>query len=163
MDRQIAALAAEINYLLREKGLTISTAESCTGGAISAAITSCPGSSRIFKGAVVAYANEIKESILGVPSDILLEKGAVSEETAHAMTKGVASLMRTDCAIATTGIAGPDGGTKEKPVGTVWVGIVVDDNIRTTLLRLPDRGRSENVKATISKALELFKEALLEK
>lgn len=156
-------LAAEINRLLCDKGFTLSTAESCTGGAIAAAITSCPGSSRIFKGAIVAYANEIKNSLLGVPEKTLSEKGAVSEETARAMATGVSTLMRTDCAIATTGIAGPGGGTEEKPVGTVWVGIAVTGTIKTVLLQQHDKGRDENIKATTYKALEIFKEMLQSK
>ncbi|MBQ4039393.1 MAG: CinA family protein [Bacteroidaceae bacterium] len=162
MNARITALAAEVNALLRGLGFTLSTAESCTGGGVAAAITSCPGSSDVFKGSVVAYANEIKSSILGVSEEILTEYGAVSEATVRAMATGVSSLMKTDCAVATSGIAGPGGGTDEKPVGTVWVAIVVSGTVSVTLLQLPDRGRDENIKATIIKVLELLKLALCE-
>ena len=162
MDAQIRTVAAEINELLRGRHMTLSTAESCTGGGIAAAITSCPGSSDVFKGSVVAYANEIKSSVLAVPESILTEYGAVSEATVRAMAAGVSSLMKTDCAVATSGIAGPGGGTDEKPVGTVWVAAVVAGTPSATLLQLPDRGRDENIKATIINVLEFLKRKLLE-
>ena len=139
----------------------LSTAESCTGGGVAAAITSCPGSSDVFKGAVVAYSNEVKSSLLGVSEDTLRLFGAVSEETVREMAAGVSSVMKSDCAIATSGIAGPGGGTKEKPVGTVWVATLVAGAVSATLLQLPDKGRDENIKATIIRALELLKERLL--
>ena len=162
MNARITALAAEVNALLRGLGFTLSTAESCTGGGVAAAITSCSGSSDVFKGSVVAYANEIKSSVLAVPESILTEYGAVSEATVLAMAAGVSSLMKTDCAVATSGIAGPGGGTDEKPVGTVWVAAVVAGTLSATLLQLPDRGRDENIKATIINVLEFLKRKLLE-
>ena len=161
MDERIAQIAAEVNALLRERNFMLSTAESCTGGGVAAAITSCPGSSDVFKGAVVAYSNEVKISLLGVSEDILQLFGAVSEETVREMAAGVSSVMKGDCAIATSGIAGPGGGTKEKPVGTVWVATLVAGAVSATLLQLPDKGRDENIKATIIRALELLKERLL--
>ncbi len=106
---------------LFEKGLTIGTAESCTGGNIAHLITSIPGSSRYFKGSVVSYANEEKVNILHVSQDSLAQYGAVSEAVAVEMGKGAQHLLNVDCSISTTGIAGPDGGTEEKPVGTVWI------------------------------------------
>ena len=161
MDERIAQIAAEVNALLRERRFMLSTAESCTGGGVAAAITSCPGSSDVFKGAVVAYSNEVKSSLLGVSEDTLRLFGAVSEETVREMAAGVSSVMKSDCAIATSGIAGPGGGTKEKPVGTVWVATLVAGAVSATLLQLPDKGRDENIKATIIRALELLKERLL--
>lgn len=161
MDERIAQIAAEVNALLRERRFMLSTAESCTGGGVAAAITSCPGSSEVFKGAVVAYSNEVKSSLLGVSEDTLRLFGAVSEETVREMAAGVSSVMKSDCAIATSGIAGPGGGTKEKPVGTVWVATLVAGAVSATLLQLPDKGRDENIKATIIRALELLKERLL--
>ena len=161
MDERIAQIAAEVNALLRERRFMLSTAESCTGGGVAAAITSCPGSSEVFKGAVVAYSNEVKSSLLGVSKDTLRLFGAVSEETVREMAAGVLSVMKSDCAIATSGIAGPGGGTKEKPVGTVWVATLVAGAVSATLLQLPDKGRDENIKATIIRALELLKERLL--
>lgn len=160
MDERIALIAAEVNALLRERKFMLSTAESCTGGGVAAAITSCPGSSDVFKGAVVAYSNEVKNSLLGVSDDTLLRFGAVSEETVREMVAGVSSLMKSGCAIATSGIAGPGGGTIEKPVGTVWVAVQVAGVTRTCLLQLPDRGRDENIKATIVQVLGLLADEL---
>lgn len=102
---------------------TLSLAESCTGGALAARITSMAGASDYFKGSIVAYSNEIKESVLGVRSTTLATYGAVSEETAKEMALSVLKLMKTDFAIAVSGIAGPTGGTVEKPVGTVTAAI----------------------------------------
>ena len=137
MDAQIAALLPLINdyiialedkpleailgELLKQKNATIATAESCTGGRLAAALNALPGSSAYYLGSVVAYANEVKEQVLGVEQDTLMQYGAVSEQTVREMAEGVRRLMHTDYAIATSGIAGPDGGTKEKPVGTVWI------------------------------------------
>ena len=137
MDAQIAALlpliadyliALEdkplelvVGELLKQKTCTIATAESCTGGRLAAALNAQPGSSVFYRGSVVAYANEVKEQVLGVAHDTLVQHGAVSEQTVCQMAEGIRRLMHTDYAIATSGIAGPDGGTKEKPVGTVWI------------------------------------------
>ena len=151
---RIGQLAQRINDKLRTKGLTLSTAESCTGGGIAAAITSIPGSSDIFKGGIVAYANEAKRSVLSVQETTLQHDGAVSEATVQQMAVGVARLMQTECAIATSGIAGPGGGTTEKPVGTVWLAIIANGKVHTRLLRLDDNGRDANIKATIQIALE---------
>lgn len=106
---------------LFEKGLTIGTAESCTGGNIAHLITSIPGSSHYFKGSVVSYANEEKVNILHVSPDSLSQYGAVSEAVAVEMAKGAQRVLNVDCSISTTGVAGPNGGTDEKPVGTVWI------------------------------------------
>ena len=137
MDAQIAALLPLINdyvialedkpleailgELLKLKNATIATAESCTGGRLAAALNALPGSSAYYLGSVVAYANEVKEQVLGVKHDTLTQYGAVSEQTMREMAEGVRRLMHTDYAIATSGIAGPDGGTEDKPVGTVWI------------------------------------------
>lgn len=110
-----------LGEILLEQGLSLSTAESCTGGTIARFITSIPGSSRYFKGSVVAYSNDIKERLLMVPHELLEEHGAVSREVAEAMARGALRQTRSDTAIAVSGIAGPDGGTKEKPVGTIWI------------------------------------------
>ena len=114
---------------LERSRLTLSTAESCTGGAIASAITACPGSSRSFKGSVVAYSNEVKHNVLGVANDLLDKYGAVSQPVAEAMAKGVSGVCLSDCSISTSGIAGPDGGTPEKPVGTVCIAIKIFDTI----------------------------------
>ena len=107
--------------LLKQHGMTIATAESCTGGRLAAALNSQSGSSAYYMGSVVAYDNTIKEQVLGVQPDTLMQHGAVSEQTVREMAEGVRKLMHTDYAIATSGIAGPTGGTPDKPVGTVWI------------------------------------------
>ena len=107
--------------LLRSRKLTVATAESCTGGNIAHEITTVAGCSDYYKGSVVSYANSVKENQLGVSRGILESEGAVSEPVVRQMAEGVAALLQTDCAIATSGIAGPGGGTAEKPVGTVWM------------------------------------------
>lgn len=116
-----------LGNILLERELTVACAESCTGGNIAHRIVLVPGSSAYFVGSVVSYSNEVKSSVLGVPRSMISAKGAVSKEVAEAMVEGVAKLMRTDCAIATTGIAGPDGGSKYKPVGTVWIAVKCGD------------------------------------
>ncbi len=116
-------LAGVVGKLLMGKGATMATAESCTGGFIAHSITSIPGSSKWFKGAVVAYSNEIKGNVLGVSESTLLKYGAVSEQVVIEMVEGACKTMNADYAIATSGIAGPDGGTAEKPVGSVWVAV----------------------------------------
>ena len=115
------SLEGVIGKLLNKNNLTLATAESCTGGYLAHMITSVPGSSRYFKGSVIAYSNEVKIAQLGVSTEDLKQQGAVSEEVAKAMAKGVRKELNADIAIAITGIAGPDGGTVEKPVGTVWI------------------------------------------
>ena len=112
--------------MLRNDGLTLCTAESCTGGNIAHRITLIPGSSSVFKGAVVSYATEVKINVLGVPAQLVDEKGVVSREVVEAMAEGARRLMNADLAIATTGVAGPDGGTDEIPVGTVWIGLATE-------------------------------------
>lgn len=114
-------LEAILGHLLKQRGQTIATAESCTGGRLAAALNAQPGSSAFYLGSVVAYANEVKEQVLGVKHDTLLRYGAVSEQTVFEMANGVRHHMHADYAIATSGIAGPDGGTPDKPVGTVWI------------------------------------------
>jgi PncC family amidohydrolase len=122
----IMTAAETLGTILRKKRLTLATAESCTGGMIGAAITDIAGSSDYFLGGVIAYDNRIKTGVLGVPAMILKRHGAVSGETVIAMAKGAQRLMKTDCAIAVSGVAGPGGGTKEKPVGLVFIGIAVN-------------------------------------
>jgi len=106
-----------------EHGLTLSVAESCTGGAIAARLTKIAGASNYFLGGIVSYSNSMKEKLLGVPRSTLDTKGAVCEETATAMVLGVIRATGSDVGIAVTGVAGPAGGSKDKPVGTVWIAI----------------------------------------
>jgi nicotinamide-nucleotide amidase len=109
--------------LMTEKGLTLSVAESCTGGYISHLITQHAGSSQVFLGGVVSYSNQLKQSVLGVRTDTLNDNGAVSEQTVREMVEGALHNFESDYAMAVTGIAGPDGGSDEKPVGTVWIAV----------------------------------------
>lgn len=153
------ALAEELGKLLLQKGLTLSTAESCTGGGIASVITSISGSSEYFKGSIVAYANEVKTALLGVSETTLEKHGAVSEETVLEMAKGAMKSMKTSCAIATSGIAGPGGGTPTKPVGTIWIAAACNDKIVTKKLQ-GDNGREKNTKNSIEKALSLLIEHL---
>lgn len=121
----------KVGELLKAKNFSLSTAESCTGGGIAALITSVPGSSEYFKGGIVAYSNEIKADLLHVSVEALAQHGAVSRETVVEMVKGAMKTLKTDCAVATSGIAGPGGGTPEKPVGTVWIAAACKNEIVT--------------------------------
>lgn len=116
---ELEALCHEVAAALLTRGWRLATAESCTGGWVSAALTSLPGSSRWFEGGVVSYANAVKIGLLGVSPDVLAERGAVSEPVALQMAAGVLQALNVDIAVSITGIAGPDGGSAEKPVGTV--------------------------------------------
>lgn len=122
-------LSQVLGDLLLEKELTISSAESCTGGNIAHKIVKNPGSSEYFMGSVVSYSNDMKAEVLGVSRSDIDRHGAVSQEVAEQMAKGACKLMHTDCAIATTGIAGPGGGSKFKPVGTVWFAVKYKDQV----------------------------------
>lgn len=148
-------LEKQIGDMLRRKGITIATAESCTGGEIAHMITSVPGSSAYFKGSVVAYANEVKVNVLGVQATDLEREGAVSETVVLQMAEGVKKLMHTDYAVSTSGVAGPDGGTPEKPVGTVWIGVATPDK---TFARkfVFSFTRERNMAKAAVKALELL-------
>jgi len=127
LSRAGEALEEAVGRLLAERGLTVAVAESCTGGLIAHRLTNVPGSSRYFLGGVVAYANEVKERMLGVRPETLRQHGAVSRETALEMARGVRRLLGADIALSATGIAGPAGGTPEKPVGLVYVALAAED------------------------------------
>lgn len=122
-------LSQVLGELLAENELTISAAESCTGGNIAHSIVQIPGSSEYFQGSVVSYSNDVKADVLGVNRSDISRHGAVSQEVVEQMANGVARLMRTNCSIATSGIAGPDGGSKFKPVGTVWFAVKYNDQL----------------------------------
>lgn len=133
-----------LSDLLINKSLTIATAESCTGGLIGHIITSTPGSSTYFMGGIISYSNQAKCDLLGVSPDTLKQYGAVSDQTAKEMARGVKERFKTDIGLSVTGIAGPDGGSKEKPVGTVFMGFSFDDEIFS--LRYLFKGSREEVK-----------------
>jgi PncC family amidohydrolase len=121
------SLESQVGQLLQERGLKLVLAESCTGGLLGSRITDVPGSSEYFLGGVVAYAYEAKVELLGVSWDTLNTKGAVSRETVLEMARGMRNLMKAHIAVSVSGIAGPGGGTPEKPVGTTWIGLVSED------------------------------------
>lgn len=124
-------VAENLVALLKARGLVCATAESCTGGGVGSAITAIPGSSAVFAGGVISYANEVKCDVLGVKASTLETVGAVSSETAAQMAEGVRKLLKVDIAVSLTGIAGPDGGSEEKPVGLVWFGLSTAQGTRT--------------------------------
>jgi len=148
-------LEEEVGQILKSKGVTVSTAESCTGGGIAALLTSVSGSSDYFKGGIVAYSNQVKIDLLHVSEDTLKQCGAVSKETVVEMVKGAMKSLKTECAVATSGIAGPGGGTLLKPVGTIWIAAAYKNKI-VTLKQEGDDGRTQNVQKAIQNALLLL-------
>lgn len=142
--------------LLLEKNKTIGTAESCTGGYISHLITSHPGSSQYYKGGVVAYSNEVKENILGVNSEDIHTYGAVSQQVVEQMAEGARKVLNVDYAIATSGVAGPDGGTEEKPVGTIWVAVAGPKGVVSEKFELY-KVRERNIRVTALKSLNMLR------
>ena len=154
------SLQAALGKILKEKGRTMGTAESCTGGYIAHLITSIPGSSAWFKGSVVSYANEVKKTVLGVSAATLDTVGAVSEETVREMVQGALSVLDTDYVLATSGIMGPDGGSPDKPVGTVWVAVGNHQKIITQKFSFRfDRLR--NIELTATNALNCLRKFIL--
>ncbi len=156
-----ADLSAVVGGLLRDRSLTICTAESCTGGLVAKRLTDVPGSSDYFLGGVVTYSNELKTDLLGVPPALLEEHGAVSEPVAAAMARGALRLLGADCAIATTGIAGPGGATPEKPVGTVYVATALGDDVQVRHFTM-FRTRDEIRERTAQSSLDVFRRRLLD-
>lgn len=150
-----------VGKLLREKGCTLATAESCTGGYIAHLITSIAGSSDYFKGSVVAYANEIKEKLLGVKPGTLAQHGAVSSETVKEMAEGARERFTVDYAIATSGVAGPSGGTPEKPVGTTWIAVASPLGTVIRKFILGDH-RGRNIQRAAISALSMLRKIMIE-
>ena len=155
MDFESKIISREISEILWETEKTVGTAESCTGGRIAEAIISVPGAAKYFKGGIISYVNEIKERLLGVDPQVLLEKTAVCEEVAVAMVKGACRSLQTDYAISATGVAGPSGGTKEIPVGTIWLACGSSERVITLKVE-EDHGRDINLAIATNKAMELF-------
>ena len=155
-SEQDDTLQEYIGRLLAANGKTVSAAESCTGGTIAAMFTSVPGSSEYFLGSVTSYANSVKTGVLGVPSEIIEKHGAVSRECVAAMAEGVRRITGSDFSVATSGIAGPGGGSEAKPVGTVWIGV---SSIRgTKTYRMQFKGdRSRNIERFAANALNLLR------
>ena len=147
--------------LCREKGLRMVTAESCTGGLIGGALTEVPGSSDVFWGGFMTYANEAKVNILGVDENVLKDKGAVSSEVVTQMLRGALEKSGTDLALAVSGVAGPGGGTEEKPVGTVWIGAATAEGRLCTRRYLFKGNRREVRQKTVVKSLEMAEKIIL--
>jgi nicotinamide-nucleotide amidase len=151
-------LAAVVLAQIRARGWRLATAESCTGGLLGARITAIPGSSDTYAGGVVAYENAVKVRELGVPDEMIAQHGAVSEPVARAMAGGVCARFRTPVGISITGIAGPGGGTADKPVGTIWMALAIGDEVRTVGRKLVGDREEIRLRATQA-ALELVRRA----
>ena len=161
MELENKVLSREIQTLLYESGKTLGTAESCTGGRIAESIIATPGASEYYKGGIVSYTNEIKERLLGVSHQVLEEQTAVCEEVARQMVQGAINVLQVDVAVAVTGIAGPGGGTKDIPVGTIWLAYGDKDEIRTIKLE-EDHGRDKNLAMASVTALQALIDFLKE-
>ena len=148
-------LIKKIINLLKRKKLKIAVAESCTGGMLSSIFTSINGSSKVFKLGLVAYSNESKIRVLNVSKKIISKYGAVSEQVCEAMAKNVAKIAKTNMSISITGIAGPSGGTREKPVGLVFICIKKGNTICVKKYLFKNKGRSFVQKTTVNKSLKL--------
>lgn len=152
-------LEERVGELLRQKRMTLAVAESCTGGLLGMRITEVPGSSDYFRGGIIAYSNAVKEKVLGVPREILEKHGAVSPECARAMAEGARRVCGADLALAITGIAGPTGGTPEKPVGLVYIALAHPEGVEVE--RHEFRGSRQGVRWSASEAaLELLRRHL---
>ncbi len=158
-SEQDDSLESCIGRMLKQAGKTVSAAESCTGGLISSLFTSVPGSSEYYLGSVTSYANEVKTGVLGVPEEIIAGHGAVSMECVKAMAEGVRRLTGSDFSVATSGIAGPGGGSDEKPVGLVW--IAVSSQMGTETFSLLSKGdRKRNIDRFASNALNILRKKI---
>jgi nicotinamide-nucleotide amidase len=159
MGTSVSEIAARILDLARARGLKIATAESCTGGLVAAALTAIPGSSDVFERGFVTYSNDAKEELLGVPSAILAAHGAVSTESAQAMARGALARSRADLAVAITGVAGPGGGTADKPVGLVhFAAAARDGRLIHRERRFGAIGRAEVRATSVIEALNMLEE-----
>ena len=159
MDFESKIISREVSQMLWEMEKTVSTAESCTGGRIAEALIAVPGASKYFKGGIISYVDEIKESLLGVSAEVLEEKTAVCEEVAIQMVKGACKALNTDYAISATGFAGPTGGTKEIPVGTIWLACGSTEK-QVTMKVEEEHGRDINLAIATNKAMQMFLEFL---
>ena len=153
-------LSKKIVNRLIEKKLTISIAESCTGGLLSSIFTSVKGSSKVFDLGLITYSNQSKINILKIPKKIIKRYGAVSKQVCLSMVKNVCKLTKSNISLSITGIAGPSGGTKNKPVGLVYVGIKKDDKIKVKKYLFKNKGRNYIQKAAVDKSLKLIAAAL---
>jgi nicotinamide-nucleotide amidase len=155
MDFESKIISREISQMLWEMEKTVSTAESCTGGRVAEAIIAVPGASKYFKGGIISYVDEVKANLLNVSREVLDEKTAVCEEVAMQMVQGACRTLNTDFAISATGIAGPTGGSKDIPVGTIWLACGTPDK-QVTLKVEEDHGRDINLAIATNKAMQMF-------
>lgn len=149
-------LEVRVGGALAARGLTVCTAESCTGGLIASRLTDVPGSSRYLQGGIVAYSNALKQQLLNVDERTLIDHGAVSEQTAGAMAQGARTLLKTDFALSVTGIAGPGGGTADKPVGLTYIGLAGADDLLIVRRHVWQGDRVSNKLASVDAALMLL-------
>ena len=161
MDFESKIISREVSQLLWEMEKSVSTAESCTGGRIAESLMSVPGASKYFKGGIISYVDEVKEALLGVSHDVLLEKTAVCEEVAIQMVKGACKALNTNYAVSATGVAGPTGGSKEIPVGTIWLACGTPER-QVTLKVEEDHGRDINLAIATNRAMQLLLDFLKE-
>ncbi len=152
--KDIFALSAELITLANAQKMTVGTAESCTGGLIGAAITAIPGSSSVFKGGIIPYANAVKIQQLNIPAEMIDNHGAVSQGVAEAMAKNARDILNVDIAVSVTGVAGPGGGSVEKPVGMVWMGLATPHGTTTQCHQFGDIGRNKVRDVTCFEALK---------
>ena len=155
LDFESKIISREVSQILWEIEKTVATAESCTGGRIAESLISIPGASKYFKGGIVCYVDEIKERLLGVDPQVLEEQTAVCEEVARQLVVGACKAMNTDFAISATGFAGPTGGTKDIPVGTIWLACGSPEK-QVTLKVEEDHGRDINLAIATHKAMQMF-------
>lgn len=155
-------LEVTIGKILKDNNLTVASAESCTGGKIASMLTSVPGSSAYFKGSIVAYSNEVKVSSLNISPGIIEENGAVSQPVVEEMARNILEQFEVDYAVATSGIAGPDGGTMLKPVGTVWIAVASKEKVVSKLLSLGDNDRERNIQRSAISALNELRKHIIQ-
>jgi nicotinamide-nucleotide amidase len=155
MDFESKIISREVSQLLWEMEKTVGTAESCTGGRIAEAIIAVPGASKYFKGGIISYVDEVKQSLLNVDAQVLEEKTAVSEEVACQMVVGACKTLNTNYAVAATGYAGPGGGSKEIPVGTIWLACGTPEK-QVTMKLEEDHGRDINLAIATHSAMQMF-------
>ena len=160
MMKKDESIEREVFNLLREKKMTFASAESCTGGNIAHHITLIPGSSEVFRGGAVTYATPTKTKVLKVPAKTIARQGVVSREVAEAMAQGTRQLMEADFGIATTGVAGPSGGTEQTPVGTVWIGLATPTGVISQCFHF-GKGRRKVISQATKTAYEMLRDALL--
>lgn len=159
MKPKAQSIEREVFELLKQRGMTFASAESCTGGNIAHLITLIPGSSEVFRGGAVTYATPTKTKVLGVPKETIDADGVVSRNVVEAMAQGTRKLMEADFGVATTGVAGPSGGTEENPVGTVWIGVATPNGTVSECVHL-GKGRRKVIRQATLEAYRLLYEAI---